>query len=94
LTKEEYNQWCLDTKRGNRMITTDMRFNLFCKAIKSDPSQGLSLDGLIGLYARPDQQGKVSPVLRGNFLAVTSCFIVCVRALADFRAVLHWICLY
>mmetsp|Transcript_25862 Transcript_25862/g.40488 ORF Transcript_25862/g.40488 Transcript_25862/m.40488 type:complete len:84 (+) Transcript_25862:598-849(+) len=60
------------------MITTDMRFNLFCKAIKSDPSQGLSLDGLIGLYARPDQQGKVSPVLRGNFLAVTSCFIVCV----------------
>lgn len=33
LTKEEYNQWCMDTGRGVRMITTDIRYTAFCKVL-------------------------------------------------------------
>eukprot|EP00961_Rhodomonas_salina_P267397 3613005-Rhodomonas_salina.2 len=31
LTLEEYNQWCVDTKRGIRQLTTDIRYRAFCK---------------------------------------------------------------
>lgn len=41
LTMDEYNQWCRDTKRAIRVVTTERRFELFCKRIGSDPSKGL-----------------------------------------------------
>ena len=40
LALEEYNAWCKDTKRGIRMINSEMRFSMFCKRIGSDPSRG------------------------------------------------------
>eukprot|EP00960_Hanusia_phi_P076526 768572-Hanusia_phi.AAC.7 len=90
----------MDTKRGARMITSDIRYLAFCKVrptafsptrfpydfcpqtINSDPSVGLSLEGLVGLYAQKDQQGATSPLLRGNLLLLASSLIICVIALS------------
>jgi hypothetical protein len=55
LTMEEYNQWCYDTKRTARLFTGELRFLNFCKAIGSDPSKGLSLEGLVNLYSKSTQ---------------------------------------
>ena len=75
LTMEEYNQWCLDTSRAYRMFTGELRFLAFCKTIKSDPAKGLSLQGLVELYSKADQQSRGS-----SALASASAPLVGVRA--------------
>ena len=75
LTMEEYNQWCLDSSRAYRMFTGELRFLAFCKTIKSDPAKGLSLEGLVELYSKADQQSRGS-----SALASASAPLVGVRA--------------
>jgi len=59
----EYNQWCVDTYRSGRCFTGELRFKTFCKTIKSDPALGISLEGLVELYCKSDQQSRGSSAL-------------------------------
>jgi hypothetical protein len=53
LTMEEYNQWCVDTKRGIRQITTEYRYKAFCKVrLSTEHSVPSCFPGMPGFTLR------------------------------------------
>ena len=78
LTMEEYNTWCMENNRSSRLFTGELRFQTFCKTIGSDPSKGLSIDGLVDLYAKPTQQGRAYSALAAATLPLWGALLACI----------------
>ena len=78
LRRQEYNQWCMDTRRTGRMFTGELRFITFCKGIGSDPALGISFDGLLDLYSKKNQQSRGASSLAAATFPLWGALIACI----------------